>query len=286
MLTIRQTRLLSDMPPIIHCVRHAQGFHNEGGGNYHLSDPDLTLLGKQQCEALRKASFPDQYSISLVVASPLRRALHTAYLTFKPTLESQKERSPRIIAFPDAQEISDDPCDVGSNLDTLQDAISENSWPVDLSLVKTGWNDKGLDSRYSPQLKALRARARDTRIFLRNKIRELVRAGDADAQLVLVTHGCFLHFLTEDWDDAERANGTGWSNCETRSYIFETSAMSDDDTEASLVETIESRRRRGRLHALYSKERQAEMFGKAMDFWEASGLQRPDKVGFEDMKKM
>jgi hypothetical protein len=33
------------------------------------------------------------------------------------------------------------------------------------------------------------------------------------AQIVLVTHGAFAHFLTEDWDVADPMTGTAWKNC-------------------------------------------------------------------------
>lgn len=35
----------------------------------------------------------------------------------------------------------------------------------------------------------------------------------ADKQIVLVTHGAFAHFLTEDWDVEDPMTGTAWLNC-------------------------------------------------------------------------
>lgn len=32
-------------------------------------------------------------------------------------------------------------------------------------------------------------------------------------KVVLVTHGAFAHFLTEDWDVADPMTGTAWLNC-------------------------------------------------------------------------
>ncbi|KAK2605930.1 hypothetical protein QQS21_003656 [Conoideocrella luteorostrata] len=267
------------MPPIFHCVRHAQGFHNVGGGVYSLRDPMLTPLGEEQARTLLNSSFKDQSNISLVTASPLRRTLHTAYLTFGPALASSSKCSPQILALPDAQELSDDPCDTGSDPHPLRSMAAENNWPVDLSLVKDGWNVKTLESRYSPQSSAIEARARDTRILLRQKIREMIKAGDVDAQVVLVTHGGFLHYFTDDWEDSYQYPGTGWHNCETRSYVFEEDVMLDKDGEARLTETLESREKRGKTYPMYRRDKQTELFMLGMERWEGQGLQRPDRLG-------
>ncbi|KAF2489035.1 hypothetical protein BU16DRAFT_520144 [Lophium mytilinum] len=266
------------MAPVIHCIRHGQGFHNLGAGFYSLHDPHLTPLGISQCETLQATSFPDQSNISLITASPLSRALHTAFLTFSPALTSGRKCPPQILALPDAQETSDDPCDIGSDPSVLRGIVAENNWPVDLSLVKDGWNVKTLENRYSPHSSAIAARARDARVLLRQKIRELVRKGDTDAEVVLVTHGGYLHFFTDDWEDSYQYPGTGWHNCETRSYSFEEDVMADADGEARLTETTESRRKRGKTYPMYSREKQPELFELGMQRWESQGLQRPDKL--------
>jgi broad specificity phosphatase PhoE len=266
------------MSPIIHCVRHGQGFHNLGAGCYSLRDPHLTPLGEEQCEALRRTSFADQSNISLVAASPLCRTLHTASLTFSSALTSSSNCASQILALPDAQETSDDLCDIGSDPSELRGIIAGNKWPVDLSLVKDGWNIKTLESRYSPRSNSIKARAREARIFLRQKIRELVRNGDIDVQIVLVTHGGFLHYFTDDWEDSYQYPGTGWHNCETRTYAFEVDFMADDDDDARLTETMESRQRRGKTHPMCRREEQPELFMLGMQRWEAQGLQRPDMI--------
>lgn len=266
------------MAPIIHCVRHGQGFHNLGAGFYSLRDPQLTPLGEKQCETLRNTFFQNQSNISLVVASPLCRALHTAFLAFKQALTSNIKCPPQILALPDTQETSDDLCDIGSDPSLLHSIVAENNWPVDLSLVKDGWNVKTLESRYSPQSNAISARARDARILLRQKIRELVKNGDKDAQIVLITHGGYLHYFTDDWEDSYLYPGTGWRNCETRSYMFEGDIMTDLDEEARLTETSESRQKRGKIYPMYNRHNQPELFKLGMQGWESQGLQRPDTL--------
>jgi broad specificity phosphatase PhoE len=266
------------MPPTIHCVRHAQGFHNLGGGNYTLPDPSLTPLGKQQCESLRAASFPDQTNISLIMASPLCRTLHTASLVFAKALASSGTPAGKILAVPDAQEISDDLCDTGSDPDVLGDIASRNAWLVDLSLVQDGWNGKSLEGRYSPKDKAIRNRAHSVRLLLRQKIRELTDMGIKSPEVVLVTHGGFLHYITDDWEDSDVYAGTGWRNCETRSYQFEEDPVAGVDAEARLVEITESRLRRGKTGPTIGREKQHELFETSMKKWESQGLQRPDRV--------
>lgn len=263
------------MPPVVRCVRHGQGHHNLG--NYTLSDPRLTPLGEEQCHALLTKHFSDQSQISLVTASPLTRTLHTAILTFGSGLKNGK-CTPTILAVPDAQETSDFPCDTGSDLPVLQAYTKERGWPIDLSLLRNDWNVKTMTGRYSPHSDAIAARAKAVRLLLRQKARELVSAGDENAEIMFVAHGGLLHYFTQDWEKADLYPGTGWFNCETRAYTFENDFMNDDDEDARLVETMESRKSRGLSHPMYGKEEQLMLFEEAMSGWEGQGLQRPDRL--------
>ncbi|KAI8185891.1 hypothetical protein K4K51_011199 [Colletotrichum sp. SAR 10_75] len=267
------------MSPVIHCVRHGQGFHNVGAGCYTLPDPRLTPLGEEQSMLLRKTTFSDQSKMSLILSSPLCRTLQSANLVFQPALMASNKCHPEIIAIPDAQETSDDPCDVGTDPSVLRQVIAENKWPVDLSLVNGSWNDKALGTRYSPESSAIAARARDVRIFIRQKIRQLIEQDDTDPQVALVTHGGFLHYFTDDWEDSWLNPGTGWRNCESRSYEFELDVMKDTDMEARLTETMESRLKRGKPNPRPAEEEQAGLFEQAMENWEKQGLKRPDRIG-------
>jgi broad specificity phosphatase PhoE len=212
------------------------------------------------------------------MASPLCRTLHTASLVFGDALASSEKNAGKILAVPDAQEISDDLCDTGSDPDVLRDIAVENAWPVDLSLVQDGWNDNSLEGRFSPKDKAIRARALSVRLLLRQKIRELLAMGIESPAVVLVTHGGFLHYLTDDWEDSDTYAGTGWQNCETRSYQFEEDPAAGVNAEARLVETTESRLRRGKTSPVIGREKQLELFKVSMQRWESQGLQRPDRV--------
>jgi broad specificity phosphatase PhoE len=228
--------------------------------------------------ALRKEAFSDQSKLSVILASPLCRTLQSAHLVFQPALTASIQCHPEIIALPDAQETSDDPCDVGTDPLALNRVVAENKWPVDLSLVKDGWNVKALGTRYSPESNAIAARARDARVLIRHKIRQLIKQGDADPQVALVTHGGFLHYFTDDWEDSWLNPGTGWQNCETRSYVFKNDVMDDMDAEARLTETMDSRLGRGKGNTMPAEEEQAVLFEQAMENWENQGLQRPDRI--------
>ncbi|KXH37641.1 hypothetical protein CNYM01_08365 [Colletotrichum nymphaeae SA-01] len=266
------------MSPIVHCVRHGQGFHNVGGGCYTLLDPYLTNLGEEQCMALRQTTLLDQSKMSLILASPLHRTLQSAYLVFQPALKTNRKCHPEIIAIPDAQETSDDPCDTGSDTAILYNLVAERQWPVNLDLVEDNWNLKDLGTRYSPESSAIAARAREVRIFIRQKIRQLIERGNVDPHVVLVSHGGFLHYFTNDWEDAWLSPGTGWRNCETRSYIFKQDVMKDIDEEAMITETMDSRLRRGKCNPMPAWDEQAVLFEQAMESWEKQGLQRPDRL--------
>jgi len=172
-----------------------------------MIDPLLTPAGESECRELR-AAFPFHSSVQLVVASPLRRTIYTALHAFGPVFERNPDL--KLIVLPDLQEVSDLPCDSGSDLNTLKKEVLENNLPVDLSLVSDGWHVKvsgpnfrnenpnifsGLfiqSGRYAPGDYAIRMRARDARRWLQAR---------PEREIVLVAHGGLLHFFTEDWED-------------------------------------------------------------------------------------
>lgn len=212
----------------------------------------------------------------------MSRAIQSAFLIFQPALQSAT--GPKtIVAVPDAQETSDDACDIGSDAHVLQSACQTRQWPLDLSLVKADWNVKAAGTRYSPSSKAIGRRARDLRLFLRQQAKSLMARGAHDVHIALVAHGGLLHYLTEDWEGAEQFPGTGWVNCETRAYTFAHGVEDDaDGDDARLVELMSSRRARGLAHAMLPREKQAELYHRAMQAWEDQGLQNHSKAGLEE----
>lgn len=178
------------MPPTIHCIRHAQGYHNLSTANQSIHDPSLTPLGIQQCHTLT-STFPHTSSIDLLVASPLRRTLYTALYSFP----SKATSGIPLIALPEIQETSDLPCDTGSSRADLEKEFEGKN--VDLQLVTDDWNDK--KGRWSPARPAVEERCRIARNWLKER---------KEKDIVVVTHGGVLHYLTEDWFEHDKFHGT------------------------------------------------------------------------------
>ncbi|PHH65992.1 hypothetical protein CDD81_940 [Ophiocordyceps australis] len=213
------------MAPTIHLVRHAQGVHNLSVANESIHDPDVTRLGQEQCAALR-AAFPYHALVKHLVASPLRRTMTTCIAAF-----GSGSLGP-VAALDVLQEVSAAPCDVGSAREALRREFGSE---VDLAGVREGWTDKGPGSVFEPTVDKLTARAREARRALRDLVQ-------GEEHLVAVTHGGFLHFLTDDWQGIPEGRATGWDNCECRSYHLADPTGKDDD--AALIETDQSRARR------------------------------------------
>jgi len=170
-----------------------------------------------------------------------------------------------VTALPELQETSALPCDTGSERAKLEAEFGEK---VDLGLVEDGWNIKV--GRWSPASKAVEARARDARVWLRGLAQEaLAEAGDDEqVEIVVVTHGGYLHYFTEDWVGHSASVGTGWANTEVRSYEF--LDVAGDDVNAGVVETRESRERRRGTEKPLSADEQRELRASA----ERQGIER------------
>ncbi|EAA28395.3 hypothetical protein GE21DRAFT_9230 [Neurospora crassa] len=276
----------------IHLVRHAQGHHNVSQANHVFADPLLTPLGESQCAALRD-SFPYHDKITHLVASPMRRTLYTCLLSFQPAVErlaakrgKKKEGEGVVVALPEVQEVSNLPCDVGSAPEKLHQEFDEAGL-VDLFLVKEGWQDKhSPDSPWKPEMEKVKRRAEKARKWLYELAQQqqqdstsssaaMAGAGaGAESQadggeqqqqqqqekhIVVVTHGGFLHFLTQDFDGMDLNRGTGWDNTEWRTYEFVTDAQGKDG-DVGLKETEESwRKRKGSAKPLTETEQEEIM---------------------------
>lgn len=182
-------------PVTIHCVRHAQGFHNLSVANHAMHDPMLTPLGEEQCKTLQQ-NFPFMKQVDGVVASPLRRTMYTALLSFAPAIQ---DKHLHVMALPELQETSDLPCDTGSDVPELERQFKGQ--PVDLSYMYTPaakyWNSK--EDKWAPSASAIEDRARLAREWLHSR---------PEKEIVVVTHGGFLHYFTQDWRDTHRMDGT------------------------------------------------------------------------------
>lgn len=226
------------MTPTIHCVRHGQAFHNLSIANHNIHDPLLTDLGEEQSRRLLSNS-PALQTADLIVSSPLKRTLCTSLLAFDSLLAAKETR---IIALPELQETSDLPCDTGSQLSDLATEFAHQT--VDFSLIKPDWDSK--KGKWAPSASAIEKRAQEARTWLLQR---------PEREIVVVTHGGFLQYLTSNWTSTnctEIVRAVGWANAECRSYVF----SSADPGTACLVETVESRERRmGRERGLDHNEK-------------------------------
>ena len=166
------------------------GYHNLSVANHQIHDPSLTPFGLEQCRSLAQ-DFPYHESTRAIVVSPLRRTIYTALNAFKPLID----KGMPVIALPELCETADVPCDTGSDVAVLKEELKDK--PVDLSRVKEGWNVK--TGKWSAEPAAIEKRAREARQWLKAR---------PEKEIVVVTHGGFLHYFTEDWADFNEAMST------------------------------------------------------------------------------
>jgi broad specificity phosphatase PhoE len=129
----------------------------------------LTKVGKEQCAELAR-SFPYHDKVDLLVASPLRRTIQTAVLSFGPVL-TRKEVP--FLLHPNAQEVSERNCNVGFAKERLKHEVPKMFEGIDLDFdvvermdvegVVEGWNSKVCyPNRYCVELPWLTGCRRDT----------------------------------------------------------------------------------------------------------------------------
>ncbi|KAF4434119.1 Histidine phosphatase superfamily clade-1 [Fusarium acutatum] len=241
------------MQKTIHLVRHGQAVHNLGEAYNVLPDTDLTPLGQEQARGLI-SKCPKLANVDLIVSSPLRRTLQTTLLAFS----SQLECGLQIVALAEVQEVSDMNCDTGSDLSLIKTEFQQQ--PVDFSLVEPGWQIK--EGKWAPAVGSIEERARAARQWLSER---------PESEIVVVTHGCFLHFFTDDWVNSVNPDGTNWANAEVRSFTI----LHDEHEGPVLCETRESRERRGVEPVPPTREEQLELRQAALKAGLEWGLMRP-----------
>jgi broad specificity phosphatase PhoE len=99
----------------------------------------------------------------------------------------QNKPNLKVVALAELQETSALPCDTGHSVDQLREEFKDK--PVDFSFVPEDWNKKD-SGRFAPSTDLISGRARE--------IRQTLRSRD-EKDIAVVTHGGFLHFLTDDW---------------------------------------------------------------------------------------
>lgn len=207
-------------PRAVHFIRHAEGYHNSA----HIEDildPDLTPQGQEQCKHV-STIFPYFDRIDLACASPIRRAIQTALITTDSYLQLGTHK---ILTLPLAQEATDKPTNTPNALTQLKQEFGDR---VDWQRCKDVYVDYDSNAgTLAPDSKSLRARALETRRFLRDR---------DEKEIVVVLHGDFLEHVTGDLhEDGGQAKGD-WENTEFRSYRF----FPEGSEDAMLKETEES----------------------------------------------
>ncbi|KAJ5107650.1 phosphoglycerate mutase family protein-like protein [Penicillium angulare] len=230
------------MPPTLYVIRHAQGEHNVND-SHHIRDALLTDTGKAQCQELQE-KFPFLQDVEVILASPLRRTIQTAAYTFAPELE--KRQTP-VILVPNAQEISSLACDIGHDTkitkseapNLIKDAAPLwSAANLGSTLVNESWNSK--KGIYESSLPAVKQRAAEMRNWIYSR---------PERHVALVTHGGFLHYLTEDWRGYVRGKGTGYLNCEYRKLEFTEDSNEDESHLRECGNTLEKEARPAGLDA-------------------------------------
>lgn len=187
------------MASTIHLVRHSESEHNVSKNTSH-HDPSLTPLGHTQASQLT-STFPNPEHIAVVLTSPLRRAIQTTLVGFSHVLDKRYfdaelgggiENGVELRLEPDLQERSDLPCDTGSARDVLEKEFPNLA--LGLGKLSEGWPTK--EKKYAADDEAVTLRAARTR----EKIRELslMLQGKEKRDIVIVTHGVFMKFLSGD----------------------------------------------------------------------------------------
>ena len=180
-------------------VRHAESVHNVTKDFFQL-DPPLTSLGVEQASSISQ-KLPDAAKISTIISSPLRRAIQTTLAGFSSILDQRyfdessgqgTEGGATLSLDPDLQERSDLPCDTGSSISEL----SKDLPGLSFDNLGEEWLKKS--GRYAANDDAVRERAERVRKSLFEIANSLESEDRKD--IVVVTHGVFMKFLTGDED--------------------------------------------------------------------------------------
>ncbi|ATZ46289.1 hypothetical protein BCIN_01g09130 [Botrytis cinerea B05.10] len=187
---------------IVHFVRHAEAYNNlHTPHSRTLTDPLLTPLGKSQCHTLLTQL--TRLKPVRILCSPLRRTLQTALLS----LPSQT-RIP-ITVDPLLREYGSVPNCTGSPIKELRRRHANVGMVVDFEGVQEGWernrerDGMWVDGRWR-RSREQRERGRRVLERLWEVGWEGVQQGKGDVEILVISHGEFLHGLTGNyWHNAD-----------------------------------------------------------------------------------
>jgi broad specificity phosphatase PhoE len=174
--------------PTVYIIRHAESVHNVTK-DFSLRDPGLTPTGFTQASALA-TTFPHLSSIAVVISSPLRRTVETTLAAFG---EAIQKGDVKLVLDADLQERSDLACDTGRSPSDLQGLFHS----LDVSGLGDTWYVK--EGRNTADDAAVEGRAKAVRGRLAEVVKGLEGKGEGERKdVVVVTHGVFMKFLTGD----------------------------------------------------------------------------------------
>jgi broad specificity phosphatase PhoE len=108
----------------VYFIRHAEGYHNVNE-SYHIFNPELTPLGKQQVE--QKRHIFKNIIFDDIFVSPLKRTIQTATGLF-----CSESNNVRMSALEEIREVVYNPCDLRQNI-----SVTAIQYPhVSFSIVK------------------------------------------------------------------------------------------------------------------------------------------------------
>lgn len=181
----------------IHLIRHAESVHNVSK-DFSQLDPSLTSLGFEQAAKLDQ-SFPYAGRVGIIITSPLRRAIQTALTAFPSILDKRYfdpssgygvENGASLVIDPLLQERSALACDTGSDRAVLGKAFPR----LNFEGLGKGWPSK--DGIFAADDEVVHERAKRVRRGLVELSEQLNNGEKRD--IVIVTHGVFMKFLTEE----------------------------------------------------------------------------------------
>lgn len=181
----------------IHLIRHAESVHNVSK-DFSQLDPSLTSLGFEQAAKLDQ-SFPYADHVGLIITSPLRRAIQTTLAAFPSILDKRYfdpssgngvENGASLVIDPLLQERSALACDTGSDRAVLAEAFPK----LDFEGLGKEWPSK--DGIFAADDEVVQERAKRVRKGLVELSEKLNNEEKRD--IVIVTHGVFMKFLTEE----------------------------------------------------------------------------------------
>jgi len=111
----------------------------------------------------------------------------------------------RAVAHPDLQEVSTDPCDTGTPLDVLPEEFPHIQFPDELFPRDVWPRERSVELQkkstiYDDVPELLLARLVEFRKWLREEV--------DDEEVVVVTHGGFVHFFYDRWDGVPGRSGS------------------------------------------------------------------------------